>query len=85
MQIILTSGHTRPEKWEDRSVREAQHEKRIYKNGSQTSACGADFPGLELSIPMFGADFLHGSLKSVEVAPNLPPLSVNLGIPWVKI
>ena len=30
---------------------------RIDKNGTQTSACGAGFPGLELSIPLFRADF----------------------------
>ena len=33
---------------------------------------GADSPGLEPSIPMIDADFLHDASKSVEVSPKLP-------------
>ncbi len=45
---------------------------RIYNNGAHTSACGAAFSGAFGSIPNIGADFLHGSPKSVEVGPKLP-------------
>jgi hypothetical protein len=50
----------------------AQLAARIYKNCAQTPACGAAFSGYEWSIPMFRAEFLHGTSKSVEVSPNLP-------------
>ena len=39
----------------------------IYKMSVEEVRSGANFPGLEPSIPMIGADFLHGSSKSVEV------------------
>ena len=38
---------------------------------------GAVSPGSEWSIPMFRADFLCFTLKSVEVWPNLPPAAKN--------
>src|SRR2546425_8063045 len=50
---------------------------RIYKNGAQTPACGAAFSGYEWSIPMFRAEFLCFTSKSVEVWPNLPACGSN--------
>jgi hypothetical protein len=38
---------------------------RIYKNGAQRSASGADSPMMDWSIPMFRADFL--TLASIFV------------------
>src|SRR5437763_9640559 len=51
----------------------AQLVARIYKNGAQTSACGAAFSDNKWSIPMFRADFPASTSKSVEVVPKLPP------------
>ena len=44
----------------------------ISKNGVQQAASLAAFSGAFGSIPMFRADFLYGSSKSVEVRPKLP-------------
>jgi hypothetical protein len=46
---------------------------RIYKNGAQTSACGAAFSGYEWSIPMFRAKIPHFTSKIVEHSRHLPP------------
>src|SRR5713226_3608872 len=45
---------------------------RIYKNGGQTSACGAAFSGYEWSIPMFRAKIPHFTSKIVEHSRYLP-------------
>jgi hypothetical protein len=45
---------------------------RIYKNGAQTSACGAAFSGYEWSIPMFRAKIPHFTSKIVEHSRHLP-------------
>ena len=62
-------------------MRRAQCKRRISKNGAQTSASGALFPTSSWSIPMIGADFLHGSPKSVEVGPKLPLTEEGTGDP----
>ena len=45
---------------------------RIYRNGAHMSACGAASSGSEWSIPMFRADFLTFTLKTVEHSHYLP-------------
>ncbi len=45
----------------------------IYKLSMKEVRSGADSPGHEPLVPMIGADLLHGSPKSVEVGPKLPP------------
>jgi hypothetical protein len=50
---------------------------RIYRNGVQQAALEATFSADGWSIPLFRADFLHSTSKSVEVSPNLPPDDKN--------